>query len=66
MKNILDVLRQKESAFERLKTEVQALRIVAPLLEDELQIEAHPVPTPVGTTDIAVKQVAAAKSVGWP
>ena len=61
MKDIYEVLRQKEAEYERLTKEVQALRIVAPLLEDELQIEAQPIPTPVGTTHIAVraKQVAA-------
>ena len=33
MKNIYDVLRQKENEIERLKKEIQALRVVAPLLE---------------------------------
>jgi hypothetical protein len=35
MKNIYDVLRQKELEVERLKKEIEALRIVAPMLMDE-------------------------------
>ncbi len=47
MKNIYEVLRQKETEIERLKKELQALRIVAPLLEEELLAEVQPVPPPV-------------------
>lgn len=36
MRNIYEVLRQKEADIERLKKELQALRAVAPLLEEEL------------------------------
>jgi hypothetical protein len=35
MKNVYEVLRQKELEISKLKTEVEALRIVAPLLSDE-------------------------------
>ena len=35
MKNIYEVLRQKELEISRLKTEVEALRTVAPLLSDD-------------------------------
>jgi hypothetical protein len=35
MKNIYDVLRQKEQEIERLKKEIEALRVVAPMLMDE-------------------------------
>jgi hypothetical protein len=49
MKNIYEVLRQKESEIERLKKELQALRIVAPLLEEELVAEAQVVSPPVRT-----------------
>ena len=35
MKNIYDVLRQKELEIERLKKEIEALRLVAPMLEDK-------------------------------
>ncbi len=35
MKNIDDVMRQKELEIERLKKEIEALRFVAPMLEDK-------------------------------
>jgi hypothetical protein len=35
MKNIYDVMRQKELEIERLKKEIDALRVVAPMLEDK-------------------------------
>ncbi|HYY69980.1 MAG TPA: hypothetical protein VE734_09615 [Terriglobales bacterium] len=35
MKNIYDVMRQKELELERLKKEIEALRLVAPMLEDQ-------------------------------
>jgi len=69
MKNIYDVLRQKEAEFERLKKEVQALRIAAPLLEDELRIDAQAVPTPVlSDPAMQAKPVAAAAHTRpvWP
>jgi hypothetical protein len=44
MKNIYEVLRQKEAEVERLKKELQALRVVAPLLEEELTAEVTPPP----------------------
>ena len=34
MKNIYDVMQQKHLEIERLKKEIEALRTVAPLLED--------------------------------
>lgn len=50
MKNIYDVMRQKEMEIERVKKELQALRIVAPLLEEELaEPELHIAATPVRT-----------------
>jgi len=47
MKNIYDVMRQKELEIERLKKEIEALRVVAPMLEDkepsrEIAIAASP------------------------
>jgi len=47
MKNIYDVMRQKELEIERLKKEIEALRLVAPMLEDkeparELAVAASP------------------------
>jgi hypothetical protein len=49
MKNIYEVLRQKEADIERLKKELQALRVVAPLLEEELTPELQVAPPPVRT-----------------
>ncbi len=49
MKNIYEVLRQKETEIERLKRELQALRIVAPLREEESMPEMHVAPPPVRT-----------------
>jgi len=42
MKNIYDVMRQKELEIERLKKEIEALRVVAPMLEDR---ETAPITT---------------------
>ena len=39
MKNIYEVLQQKEADIDRLREELQALRIVAPLLEGELEVD---------------------------
>jgi hypothetical protein len=35
MKNIYDVMRQKELEIDRLKKEIEALRLVAPMLEEK-------------------------------
>jgi len=48
MKNIYDVMRQKELDIERLKKEIEALRVVAPMLEDKepaREIAAAPSPS---------------------
>jgi hypothetical protein len=48
MKNVFEVLRSKEIDLERLRNEVEALRIVAPLLGDrmaetvEVERKTHP------------------------
>jgi hypothetical protein len=47
MRNIYEVLRQKEADVERLKKELQALRVVAPLLEEELLAEVQTASPPV-------------------
>jgi len=49
MRNIYEVLRQKEADIERLKKELQALRVVAPLLEEELLAEVQTAPPAVRT-----------------
>ena len=40
MKNVYEVLRQKEMELTRLEKEVEALRLVAPLLSEEKEIIA--------------------------
>jgi hypothetical protein len=46
MKNIYEVLRNKEMDLVRLRTEVDALRLVAPLLAIAEASEAEPVQQP--------------------
>jgi hypothetical protein len=71
MKNIYDVLRQKETEIERLRKEIQALRVVAPLLEEELtnEIQVAPPParayTPVQAKPPAVAAATDTKPI-WP
>ena len=40
MKNVYEVLRQKEMELTRLEKEVEALRLVAPLLSEEKESES--------------------------
>jgi hypothetical protein len=40
MKNVYEVLRQKEMELSRLEKEVEALRLVAPLLSEEKESDA--------------------------
>jgi hypothetical protein len=47
MKNVYEVLRQKELELTRLEKEVEALRVSAPLLSDEKEMIAEaPMPKP--------------------
>lgn len=46
MKNVYEVLRQKELELARLEKEVEALRVVAPLLSDENAGLANDTPKP--------------------
>jgi len=41
MKNVYDVLQQKEIEVSKLEIEVEALRVVAPLLTEERESEAE-------------------------
>ena len=41
MKNVYEVLRQKELELSRLEKEVEALRVAAPLLSDEKEMLAE-------------------------
>jgi hypothetical protein len=50
MKNVYEVLRQKEMELTRLEKEVEALRLVAPLLSEEkenAEVTSKPLPTAV-------------------
>ncbi|MGB8012392.1 MAG: hypothetical protein WCF68_12305 [Terriglobales bacterium] len=49
MKNVYEVLRQKELELTRLEKEVEALRVAAPLLSDEKEMLAE-APKPALTT----------------
>ncbi len=49
MKNIYDVMRQKELEIERLKKEIEALRVVAPMLEDKEPAREIASPSPAKT-----------------
>ena len=79
MKNVYEVLRQKELELARLEKEVEALRVAAPLLSDDKDINsdtANPKPTlasatatsqqPIRIPQPAVNQVQpSARAAGW-
>ena len=78
MKNVYEVLRQKELELARLEKEVEALRVAAPLLSDDKEATsdtAAPKPTlaatpapqqPIRIPQPAVAQVQpAARAAGW-
>jgi hypothetical protein len=46
MKNILEVLRQKETDLQQIQKEIEALRIAARLLSEESDIRTEPVVRP--------------------
>jgi hypothetical protein len=45
MKDVYAVLRQKELEMSRLENEVEALRVVAPILSEDGEVENHNQPT---------------------
>jgi hypothetical protein len=49
MKNVYEVLRQKEMELTRLEQEVEALRLVAPLLSEEKEMPADIAAKPLAT-----------------
>ena len=49
MKNVYEVLRQKELELTRLEKEVEALRIAAPLLSEEMKDSLSEAPKPTLT-----------------
>jgi hypothetical protein len=76
MKNVYEVLRQKELELTRLEKEVEALRVAAPLLSDEKeQLAEVPKPSltatapqqPVRIPPVVAAQAtnAPSRAVGW-
>jgi hypothetical protein len=76
MKNVYEVLRQKELELTRLEKEVEALRVAAPLLSDEKELlseapkpslTAAPPPQPVRIPPVVAAQSAPAPArvAGW-
>ncbi len=76
MKNVYEVLRQKELELTRLEKEVEALRVAAPLLSDEKEtlaeapkpsLTAAPPPQPVRIPPVVAAQGATsqARVAGW-
>lgn len=75
MKNVYEVLRQKELELTRLEKEVEALRVAAPLLSDEKeQLVEAPKPTLTTSTPqqpiripapVAAQAVNTPRAAGW-
>jgi hypothetical protein len=76
MKNVYEVLRQKELELTRLEKEVEALRVAAPLLSEEKEqmaeapkpsLTAAPPPQPVRIPPVVAAQSgsAPARVAGW-
>ena len=75
MKNVYEVLRQKELELARLEKEVEALRVAAPLLSDDKELADAPKPTLATSTSsqqpIRIPQPAVAgapqpaRAAGW-
>jgi hypothetical protein len=69
MKNVYEVLRQKELELSRLEKEVEALRVAAPLLSDEKEpmVEAKPTLTTANPQQpIRIPAPVAAQAVNPP
>lgn len=56
MKNVYDVLRQKELELARLEKEVEALRVAAPLLSEEKDVAPETAAKPAHSTPVAAPQ----------
>ncbi len=78
MKNVYEVLRQKELELARLEKEVEALRVAAPLLSEDKEMvsdaaAAKPTLTatapspqqPIRIPQPAVNQTPTARAAGW-
>ena len=71
MKNVYEVLRQKELELTRLEKEVEALRIAAPLLSEEMKESVSEPPKPALTATapqqpIRIPSPAVAAAAGAP
>jgi hypothetical protein len=70
MKNVYEVLRQKELELARLEKEVEALRVAAPLLSEEkepsLDSSKPTLTTTVTQQPIRIPAPVAAQAVGQP
>jgi hypothetical protein len=70
MKNVYEVLRQKELELTRLEKEVEALRVAAPLLSDEKEsLSEAPKPSLTATAPqqpVRIPPVVAAQAVNAP
>lgn len=80
MKNVYEVLRQKELELSRLEKEVEALRVAAPLLSDGNEantdvaapkptlttaVPAQQQPIRIPQPQVAVAQQPTARAAGW-
>jgi len=76
MKNVYEVLRQKELELTRLEKEVEALRVAAPLLSEEKELSGEtPKPTLTATPPqqpmripppvVATSTAPPARAAGW-
>jgi hypothetical protein len=79
MKNVYEVLRQKEMELARLEKEVEALRLVAPLLSEENSKEAadpaktsfgmgtaqQPIRIPQAAVAASASPTQTARAAGW-
>ena len=64
MKNIYQVLQQKEAGVERLRKELQALRVVAPLLEEKQEEDPEVVNGSVPGSDLSHAVSPGSETVG--
>ncbi len=73
MKNVYEVLRQKELELSRLEKEVEALRVAAPLLSEDKEAGSDNKPTltsapaqqPIRIPQPAAAAPQAARAAGW-
>ena len=56
MKNVYEVLRQKELELSRLEKEVEALRVAAPLLSDDKDVVSDTIAKPTLAPAVAAPQ----------